>query len=106
MEQDEKFAKKKLQQPVVIKCPHCGWEWTPGEIFYPDNVLGYPINVIRDPLGHILYVEYKDDCEPLAEEEFWCEHCDRPFIATIELKCDAKPQEEVLDFSETATQLW
>lgn len=97
---------KKLQPKTVIKCPHCGYEYLPCEIFYPDNVLGKSDNVIRDPLGKIIYEDYKEDCEPLAEETFICENCNKPFIAEVELKVKTRAQEEELDFSNLTTSLF
>ena len=32
-----------------IKCPHCGREYLPGEIFMPKSFLGQPKNVIKHP---------------------------------------------------------
>lgn len=96
----------KMQPKKVIKCPHCGWEYLPGEIFYPDNAIGQPVNIVRDSLGHIIYEEYLENKEPLAEEEFWCEHCEKPFVAEIELTVKAKPQTAELDFSETSVELF
>lgn len=90
----------------VIKCPHCGWEYEPGEIYLPDVLLGYPINVIRDALGHIIYTEYKPYKEPCSTEEFWCEHCDRPFVIEAEITYKSKPQDEELDFSNTTVSLF
>ena len=38
----------------VIKCPHCGCEYLPAEVFYPKYLLGKPFNIIRDEEGTIL----------------------------------------------------
>lgn len=97
---------RKWQPRQVLKCPHCGAEFLPGEIFYPDNVIGYSMNIIRDPLNKIIYEEYKEGREPFAEEEFWCPFCDKPFIAEVELKFSTRPQEEELDFSDTTVKLF
>ena len=40
----------------VIKCPHCGYEMIPAEIFYPDSLLGTPKTIVRDALGKIIYL--------------------------------------------------
>ena len=37
----------------VIKCPHCGREYLPVEIFYPTSFFGKPTNVYRDEQGKI-----------------------------------------------------
>ena len=42
----------------VIRCPHCGGEYTPADIFMPGDLIGKPKTVIRDALGKIIYQEY------------------------------------------------
>lgn len=45
-------------KPTVIKCPHCGAEYLPSEIFMPEDILGgAPKNLIKDPLGKVLYAD-------------------------------------------------
>ena len=98
---------KLRQQPVkYIKCPHCGWAYLPGEVLYPINMIGYPVNIVRDGVGGILYHEYPENKEPLAEEEFWCENCDKPFIIEIEVNYKTKAVREELDFSNTSVKLF
>ena len=98
---------KLRQQPVkYIKCPHCGWAYLPGEVLYPLNMIGYPVNIVRDGVGGILYHEYPENKEPLAEEEFWCENCDKPFIIEIEVNYKTKAVKEELDFSNTSVKLF
>lgn len=95
-----------------IKCPHCGWEYEPGEVMYPNKVFGYPINVIRDALGHIIYTEYRKSKysdsveEPDYTEEFYCENCNKPFVIEVDMTFKSKPQDEELDFSDTAVSLF
>ena len=50
---------EKKQNWVTIKCIHCGAELHPSEIFMPEDLTGRPKNIIRDPLGKILYVEWE-----------------------------------------------
>lgn len=95
-----------MQPRPIIKCPHCNWEYLAGELLYPINMIGYPKNIVRDPLGHILYEEYPEDKEPLAEETYWCDHCDKPFTIEIEVKYKTKKMDEEKDFSDTSTTLW
>lgn len=40
---------------VIIKCKHCGYEYTLEELFLKDDVFGEPKDLVRDPLGKILY---------------------------------------------------
>ena len=38
----------------TIRCPHCGCEYLPAEIYLPNDFLGYPTNIIKDEKGEIL----------------------------------------------------
>lgn len=105
MENLDKYSKK-LQPRHVIKCPYCQAEYLPGEIFYPDNAIGQPDEVIRDPLGKILYESYREDSEPLAEETYFCDQCGRQFIVELETKFKVKQQKEELDFSDLSVNLF
>ena len=105
MENQNKYTPK-LQPRQVIKCPYCKAEYLTGENLYPDNVIGQPDEVIKDPLGKILYESYREDCEPLLEETFWCEKCDRQFVVEVEVKCKVKQQKEELDFSDLTVSLF
>ena len=100
------IPKLKQQPAKYIKCPHCGWAYLPGEVLYPINMIGYPVNIVRDGVGGILYHEYPENKEPLAEEEFWCENCDKPFIIEIEVNYKTKAVREELDFSNTSVKLF
>ena len=95
------------QQPVkFIKCPHCGWNYLPGEVLYPINMIGYPTNIIRDGIGNIIYHEYPENKEPLAEEQYWCDNCEKPFIIDIDINYKTHVEKEELDFSNTAVKLF
>ena len=83
----------------VIKCPHCGWEYTPSDIFLPGDFLGRPDTVIRDALGKILYEDYDEMNEPNLEEHYICDNCDKPFIITATISYKSKVEAEELDFS-------
>ena len=96
----------KLQPRQLIKCPHCSWEYLPGELFFPINTIGYPINIVRDPLGKILYEEYPKDKEPLAEESYICDNCNKPFTIDINISYKTHKVKEEKDFSDTNAQLW
>jgi len=97
---------EKLQPRHIIKCPHCNWEYLPSEIFLPNSVIGYPAKEIRDPLGKIIYEEYKVGKDPIAEEKFFCENCNKPFITELDIKYTTRAEEDSLDFTETSAKLW
>ncbi len=71
----------------VIRCPHCGAEYLPGEIYMPGSLIGQPTEVVRDSLGKVIYEDY-DDKAPDMIEHFICEYCEKPFVveATVSYK--------------------
>ena len=95
----------------TIKCPHCNWEYEPGEILYPEKLLGKPENVIRDTLGKIIYTEYHTERGgveeiPVFTEEYYCDNCGRNFVIEIDLNFKTRQQDEELDFSDTSVSLF
>ncbi len=83
----------------IIKCPHCGAQYLPAEIYMPGAFLGRPEDLVKDSFGKILYEDYQDNKEPDMIEHFICEYCDKPFVieATITYKTMAEEPEK--DFS-------
>lgn len=82
----------------TIKCPHCGYEFTSAEIFYPETLLGNPESVVRDALGKIIYLDYTADEEPCQPEKYFCDSCDKPFVVEPVLTFKVKKEVEELDF--------
>lgn len=66
----------------IIKCPKCGYEYVAAEIFFPQDLLGKPNNIIRDDKGHIILVEGESPC---FEEEFECENCGSIFKTKLDM---------------------
>lgn len=56
----------------VIKCPICGAEYMPSEVFIPESFFGKQTEVIRNPDGTMNF--YIGDDMDLVEE-FICETC-------------------------------
>jgi predicted RNA-binding Zn-ribbon protein involved in translation (DUF1610 family) len=83
----------------VIKCPHCGWEYLPGEIYYPGAFLGKPDSVIRDALGKIIYEDYEENEEPNLEEHYECDNCGKSFVVNATISYKSGEEKEELDFS-------
>lgn len=78
---------------ALVKCPHCGAEYLPGEIYIPGSIVGQPDEVVKDSLGKIIYEDYyTQEREPDMIEHFTCEYCNRPFI--IEAVVTYKTREE------------
>jgi len=89
----------------IIKCPHCGYEYAPSEVFLPGELIGRSDSVIKDALGKILYIDYDEGEEPEQVEHFECEGCGKPFIVEATVTYKTKPEEEELDFSDTSVSL-
>ena len=89
----------------VIRCPHCGWEYTPADIFMPGDLIGKPKTVIRDALGKIIYQEYDSENEPAQSEKYFCDNCEKPFIVEPVIVYKVKKEAEELDFTESYVSL-
>lgn len=79
----------------IIKCPHCGAQYLPAEIFMPEAFIGRPDDLVKDSLGKILYEDYQEGKEPDMVEHFTCEYCEKPFVieATVTYKSMAEEPE-------------
>ena len=64
-----------IEREHLIKCPHCGAEYLPAEIFVSD-LLGEPTNILKDEKGHI---DYYSGTDMSFEEEYECDYCNHRF---------------------------
>ena len=76
-----------------IKCPYCGYEYVPSEIYYPDSFLCKPTSIYRDVDGKIEKVNAK----PCLEEHYICDNCDKTFKVKATINYASSKVEE-LDF--------
>lgn len=84
----------------LIKCPHCGAEYLPGEIYMPGALIGQPDDVVRDAVGKIIYEDYSTpDREPDNTEHFVCEYCEKPFIIEAIITYKTKEEAPENDFT-------
>jgi DNA-directed RNA polymerase subunit RPC12/RpoP len=89
-----------LHKTSVIRCPHCGAEYLPGEVYMPGALIGQPDEVIRDAFGKIIYEDYYEkDNEPMLTEQFTCEYCEKPFIIEATVTYKTKEETPENDFS-------
>lgn len=90
----------------IIKCPHCGAEYLPGEIYMPESITGHPDEVIRDSLGKIIYEDYYSAShEPDLLEHFTCEFCEKPFIIEATVTYRTKEEAPENNFKEQYVSL-
>lgn len=83
----------------TIKCPCCGYEYLPAEIFLPDYILGKPTDIVRTVDGKITYVSGKS---ANMSESYICDKCNKPFIvhANISFKTEYDSEKDFeSDFS-------
>lgn len=84
----------------VIRCPHCGAEYLPGEVFLPGALIGQPDDIVKDSLGKIIYEDYStEDREPSMVEHFICDCCNKPFIVEASVTYRAKEEAPENDFT-------
>lgn len=75
----------------IIKCPYCGYEYVPSEIYYPNEFLGKPKNIYRDVDGKI----EKIDKESNLNETYTCDSCDKTFKVSASVNFVTEKLEEL-----------
>lgn len=89
-----------LHKTPVIKCPHCGMEYLPGEIYMPGALIGQPDEIVKDGLGKIIYEDYTTpERQPDPIEHFTCESCNKPFVIEATVVYKVKEEAPERDFS-------
>ena len=80
------YLNNDIDKKTIIECKHCKAQYLIGEIFMPGAIIGKPVDVVKDSLGKIIYVDYKtEDNVPCNTEHFVCEYCGKPAMLTAEL---------------------
>lgn len=65
-----------MAKKTTIRCPYCNQEYLPAEIYYPDEFLGTPSQIIKTETGDILGFDGED---MNTEETFICDKCGKQF---------------------------
>lgn len=60
----------------IIVCPHCGYEYLPGEIYLPKCLVGQPKKVLKNSQGKIMTYE---GTSPDLKEKYYCDNCNKEF---------------------------
>ena len=85
----------------VIKCPACGTEYLPKEIFIPKNFFGHNLyDIQRDESGKLFNVN-SDDMD--LQEIFQCEKCNKYFKVTADIRF-TEDVEEKMNFDDEYAQ--
>jgi hypothetical protein len=84
----------------VIRCPHCGAEYLPGEIYMPGALIGQPDDIVKDAVGKIIYEDYSTEArEPDMIEHFTCYYCEKPFVIEATVTYKSMKEAPEADFS-------
>lgn len=75
-----------MNKSNIIKCPHCGYEYHVAEIFYPDEIVGKPENIVRFNTEIISFMD--DSIKPTAY--FTCDNCNKDFKVTTSIKYEVE----------------
>lgn len=62
---------------LIIKCPHCGAEYLPAEIYYPDEFLGKPSDINK--VHNTGKLDYYSGKSMNPHEEYVCDYCGTRF---------------------------
>ena len=84
----------KPKQLRIIKCPTCGQEYLPAEIYLPNEFLGKPKNIMKDINGKILGF---DGIKMNDTESYKCDRCDTMFEVVSTTYFNSKPIGKALD---------
>lgn len=90
---------KKLE---VIKCPVCGKEYLPCEIYLPNSFFGRPKAIYKDGFGRVEGILGSDMD---LRETFTCEDCNTPFSVNCKLQFNVVPLSKLSTTSEYKTPL-
>ena len=78
----------------MIRCPFCGAEYLPSEIYVPDVFLGRPLKVYRDERGTILGSE-KGNMD--LKEVYTCDYCNKKFTVEASVIFKSEPAKDIFD---------
>lgn len=67
-----------------IKCPNCGREYLPAEIYIPNAFFGRPNNIERDSFSGAIRDFYGKDMDLV--EHYICDNCNTPFKVSAKVQ--------------------
>lgn len=77
-----------MAKKTTIRCPHCGCEYLPAEIYFPDQFLGRPSNIIKDEKGDVLGFSGND---MNTYETYYCDKCNQMFSVEASITFKTAP---------------
>ena len=83
---------KNNRKEKTIKCPQCGYEYLPAEIYMPNSFLGKPKDINKEHMtGKVL--EYMGNSMNLVET-YICDNCDTEFKVTANINFNTQKLSE------------
>lgn len=80
----------KQNKPLLIKCPHCGAEYLPAEIYIPTDFLPKCKDVVKDASGKFITCSAGN---MNTAEEYTCDYCGHRFTVEAMLTFDTSINE-------------
>lgn len=80
---------------ITIRCPYCGQEYLPSEIYSPEAFFGKPKEVFRNPDGSIDFYIGED---PDYNETYVCDNCNHKLNISAKLFFDIEVCDEPVDY--------
>ena len=90
-----------MAKKTTIRCPYCGYEYLPAEIYYPEDFLGNPSDIIREE-GNIIGFDGED---MNTVETFECEHCGKKFSVDASITFKTTQIKSVFDEDEYVSKI-
>ena len=76
----------------IINCPHCGAQYTAGEIYLPNYFLGVPKDIEREAMSKRII---HDSGKPMdTREKYICDYCNTPFTVKAFVKFNVEEDVE------------
>ena len=73
---------KVATKSLIIKCPKCGRQYLPAEIYYPNSFFGKPMQIDKNEKGE---VEYYNGKSMDLVETYMCDSCNSKFQVTADI---------------------
>lgn len=71
----------------------------------PSEIEGKTEDIIKDALGKVLYVSYREGCEPETTGRYICDNCGKAFVVEPTITYKVRKEAEELDFTNTSVSL-
>lgn len=80
----------------LIRCPVCGQEYLPAELFLPADLLGSPTDIVKRNDGKIdFYLGEK----PSYETEYCCDNCNSVFKVKAKILFETSIEDDFSDYT-------